>query len=59
MRYEEALDLLRIRVFVCTTYVTRDKKEIEFVQDKMLDSRSVMGCSVGILEDGCDFQGQL
>jgi hypothetical protein len=39
-------------VFGCTAYVTRDKKETDFVKDKKLDPRGAMGCFVGIAEDG-------
>ena len=57
MRYGEAPDLSRLRVFGCTAYVTRDKKETDFVKDPKLDPRGAMGCFVGMAEDGGEFKG--
>jgi hypothetical protein len=33
-------------------YITRDKKETDYVSDKKLDPRSVSGCFVGMADDG-------
>jgi hypothetical protein len=57
MRHRQTPDLTRLKVFGCTAYVTRDKKETDFVLDKKLDPRGAMGCFVGIAEDGGDFAG--
>ena len=57
MRYGEAPDLSRLRIFGCTAYVARDKKETEFVPDSKLDPRGTMGCFVGMAEDGGDTYG--
>ena len=57
MRHGEAPDLSRLRVFGCTAYVTRDKKETDFVKDPKLDPRGAMGCFVGMAEDGGEFMG--
>ena len=57
MRYGEAPDLSRLKVFGCAAYVARDKKETDFVKDSKLDMRGTMGCFVGIAEDGGDTHG--
>jgi hypothetical protein len=36
-RFETAADLSRLKVFGCAAYVTRDKKETDYVSDKKLD----------------------
>jgi hypothetical protein len=51
-RFETAADLSRLKVFGCAAYVTRDKKETDYVSDKKLDPRSVSGCFVGMADDG-------
>lgn len=57
MRFGEAPDLTRLKVFGCTAYVTRDKKETDFVKDKKLDPRGAEGCFVGMADDGAEIQG--
>ena len=57
MRHGEAPHLNRLRVFGCTAYVTRDKKETDFVKDKKLDVRGAEGCFVGIAKEGIEIQG--
>lgn len=51
-RYGTPADLSRLKVFGCMAYVTRDKKETDYVADKKLDPRSVSGCFVGMADDG-------
>ena len=57
MRFGEAPDLTRLRIFGCTAYVARDKKETDFVGDKKLDPRGAEGCFVGMADDGAEIQG--
>ena len=57
MWYGEAPDLTRLKVFGCTAYVTRDKKETDFVKDQKFDVRGAEGCFVGIADDGVEIQG--
>lgn len=57
MRHKEAPDLNRLKVFGCTAYVTRDKKETDFVKDKKLDTRGVEGCFIGMADDGVEIPG--
>ncbi len=57
MRYGEAPDLDRLRVFGCTAYVARDKRETDFVKDSKLDVRAAEGCFVGVADDGVEIHG--
>ena len=57
MRYGEAPDLSRLKIFGCTAYVSRDKKETDFVKDQKLDARGAEGCFVGMADDGAEIQG--
>jgi hypothetical protein len=41
-RFDTAPDLNRLKVFGCAAYVTRDKKETDFVKDKKLDPRGAL-----------------
>ena len=58
MRFDETPDLERLKVFGCAAYVTRDKKETDFVKDPKLDPRGAMGCFVGMADDGGEFEGE-
>ena len=57
MRYGETPDLSRLRVFGCTAYVARDKKETDFVTDSKWDTRGLEGCFVGMADDGAEVIG--
>ena len=57
MRYDELPDLEVLKVFGCAAYITRDKKETDYVLDPKLDPRGAMGCFVGMAEDGGEFEG--
>jgi hypothetical protein len=57
MRYHEAPDLSRLKVFGCTAYVTRDKKDTDYILDPKLDPRGLEGCFVGISDDGAEVPG--
>ena len=56
-RYGEAPDLARLRVFGCSAYFARDKKDTDYIIDKKLDPRGAMGAFMGIAEDGGEIQG--
>jgi len=53
-RFGTVADLSRLKVFGCAAYVTRDKKETDFVADKKLDPRGASGCFVGMADDGAN-----
>jgi hypothetical protein len=50
MRHGEAADLDRLKVFGCTAYVARDKKETNFVKDQKFDTRGAEICLLKLLE---------
>ena len=57
MRHGEAADLDRLKVFGCTAYVARDKKETDFVKDQKFDTRGAEGCFMGMADDGVEVHG--
>ena len=57
MRYGEIPDMNRLKVFGCTAYVARDKKETDYVKDSKFDPRGVEGCFVGVADDGNETLG--
>ena len=54
MRFGQEPDMSRLKVFGCTAFVTRDKKETDFVKDSKLDPRGAEGCFVGMADDGAE-----
>ena len=57
MRFGEQADMSRLRVFGCAAYVTRDKKETDFVKDQKFGTRSAAACFMGMADDGAEILG--